>query len=57
MIKVPEVNGSRSVDRCELYKYEKPLYKVATSGKQVVVYYEGDNIPAFLTAPPVQGGD
>ena len=47
-MKAPIVNGERLVDRSELYKYDPPLYKVATTGKWVVVYYEGDTIPAYL---------
>ena len=46
--KAPYINGERLVDRADLYKYETPLYKVATSGRWVVVYYAGDSIPAYL---------
>ena len=47
------INGQRLVERSELWKYEKPLYKVATDGTAVVVYYAGDSIPAWLQQ---QGG-
>lgn len=46
--------GVRLVSRADLISYEKPLYKVATSNKQVIVYYEGDDIPDYLTAPSPQ---
>jgi hypothetical protein len=45
---VPLTDGQRIVNRHELGNYEAPLYRVATNSKQVVVYYEGDNIPEFL---------
>ena len=50
--KVPFIDGQRIVNRHELGNYEVPLYKVATTSKEVVVYYEGDDIPEFLTNVP-----
>lgn len=47
-MRVPIENGQRVVDRCDLFKYEAPLYKVSTSGREVVVYYADDDIPQWL---------
>ena len=49
--KVPLVDGVRIANRHELGNYETPLYKEATSGRNVICYYEGDDIPEYLTAP------
>ena len=50
MMKVPEIDGVRIINRHLLYKYEQPLHKVATDGKMIIVFYEGDTIPEYLTA-------
>ena len=52
---VEKVDGVRRVNRTDLYRYETPLYKVATENSDVIVYYAEDDIPAFLTAPAPQG--
>jgi len=50
MNKVPMIDGVRRINRHELGRFEKPLYIVSTETKDVIVYYEGDSIPDYLTA-------
>lgn len=53
MTKVPMVDGVRIINRHKLYIFDAPLYVVATPTKNVVVYYDGDAIPEYLTQSAV----